>query len=190
MPMHLPAVRKGLIPQAVAYDPYVGGMDDYGGVRWAYKKSKRSQCKGYDDAVKEYESHKQKLLKAGCNVFAIFPKKKCKPHRNNMKAAEKKGKAAWKECQAYSKGEKKGHVQVDTGAGFTNVASTGPMAGDMMGGMIDPLTGLPVDPMAASYVEEESSGMGMWLAVGALVVATGGVVLYKRSKKKKGGKKK
>ena len=107
-----------------------------------------------------------------------------------MKAAEVEGKAAWKECKAYAKGEKKGHVQVDTGAGFTDVASTGPVTGGMMGGgMIDPVTGLPMDPMAASYVEEESSGMGMWLAVGALVVATGGIVLYKRSKKK-GGKKK
>ncbi len=194
MPMHLPAVRKGLIPHREVPAPY-GGMygalalrsnpGHYGGVRWAYVKYKRTQCKGYDDAVNEYEKHKRALLKADCNLFAIFPAKRCKPYRNKMKSAEQKGKAAWDECQAYSKGEEKGHVQIDTSGGYTITESAG---------LIDPMTGLPYDPAAVDYSSgeesEESSNAGLYLAVGALLLATGGVIIYKRKKKGRKGRKK
>lgn len=193
MPMHLPAVRKGLIPQREVPAPYGGvygalalrpNPGHYDGVRWAHQDKKRTQCKGYDDAVNEYEKHKRALLKADCNVLAIFPAKRCKPYRNKMKSAEQKGKAAWDKCQAYSKGEEKGHVQIDTSGGYTITESAA---------AIDPLTGLPYDPAAVDYSSgeesEESSNAGLYLAVGALLLATGGVIIYKRKKKGKGKKK-
>lgn len=205
--MHLPAVRKGLIPQTVCYEPYTGGMDQYGalalqsnpssyaGVRWLYSKKKRAQCKGYDDAVKKYNKAEEDHKKNGCTKASFFGLRrgKCKPTANRMKAAEEEGKNAWKECQAYEKGEAKGYTQLDTSGGYTNVASTGSGAVTMPG--VDPLTGLPIDPatglpVGTGYETEESSGAGLWIAVGALVVATGGIVIYKRSRKKKGGKRK
>lgn len=199
--MHLPAVRMGMMPQTVAHEPYTGGMDQYGalalqsnpssyaGVRWAYQKKKRAQCKGYDDAVKKYNKAEADHKKNGCYKasFLGLRRSKCKPTANRMKAAEEEGKNAWKTCQAYEKGEAKGYTQLDTSGGYTNVASTGMMMG--MGAGVDPMTGLPMDPTMVSYETEESSGAGLWIAVGALVLATGGVALYKRSRKK-GGKKK
>ena len=195
MPMHLPAVRKGLIPHREVPAPY-GGMygalalhpnpGHYGGVRWAYVKYKRTECKGYDDAVKEYERKYAKHLKNGCvkGTFLGLRKKRCYATAGEMKAAEKKGKAAWKTCQAYSKGEAQGDVQIDTSGGYTITEDAG---------MIDPLTGLPYDPAAVDYSageeSEESSNAGLYLAVGALLLATGGVIIYKRKKKGKGKKK-
>ena len=199
MPMHLPAVRKGLIPQHVVPAPY-GGMGQYGalalrsnpghygGARWAYVKYKRTQCKGYDDAVKEYERKYAKHLKNGCTkgTFLGLRKKRCYATADEMIAAEKKGKAAWKQCQAYEKGEAKGHVQVDASGDYTTTEDAG---------LIDPLTGLPYDPSAVDYSSgeesEESSNTGLYLAVGALLLATGGIIIFKRRKKGKGkGKKK
>ncbi len=198
MPMHLPTVRQGLIPQHITHDPYMGGMEQYGrlalrpnlahygGARWAYVKSKRAECKGYDDAVKEYERKYAKHIKNGCTkgTFLGLRKKRCYATADEMIAAEKKGKAAWKECQAYEKGETKGTVQIDTSGGYTITESAA---------AIDPLTGLPYDSQTVDYSSEEQSeepsNAGLYLAVGALLLATGGIVIYKRSKKKKGGRK-
>jgi len=203
MAMHLPTVRQGLIPQAITHDPYMGGMEQYGalalrpnpghygGVRWAgaSNKKKRAQCKGYDDAVKKYNKAEQDHKGKGCSKATFFGlrRSKCKKTANRMKAAEEEGKNAWKTCQAYSKGEKKGYVQVDTGGGFTNVASTGP--GTMgVGGDMGIMAGAPGMTVGGGVEEEESSNTGLYLAVGALLLATGGIVIYKRSQKKKGGR--
>ena len=100
MPMHLPAVRKGLIPHREVPAPY-GGMygalalhpnpGHYGGVRWAYVKYKRTECKGYDDAVKEYERKYTKHLNNGCSkgTFLGLRKKRCYATADEMQAAEK-----------------------------------------------------------------------------------------------------
>ena len=112
-----------------------------------------------------------------------------RPRQTKMKSMRRsRGKAAWKTCQAYSKGEAQGDFQIDTSGGYAITEDAG---------MIDPLTGLPYDPAAADYSSgeesEESSNAGLYLAVGALLLATGGVIIYKRKKKGKGkgkGKKK
>ena len=202
MPMHLPTVRRGLIPQHITYDPYMGGMEQYGalalrpnpghygGVRWAYVKYKRTQCKGYDDAVKEYNKAEEAHKKKGCVKATFFGarRSKCKKTAGRMKAAEEKGKNAWKECKAYEKGATKGHVQIDTtGGGFSNVETVTP---PVMGvGDMGIMGGAPGMATSGGVEEEESSNTGLYLAVGALLLATGGVVIYKRSQKKKGGRK-
>ena len=201
MPMHLPAVRKGLIPQREVPAPYGGvygalalrpNPGHYDGVRWAYVKYKRTECKGYDDAVKEYEKHKyaKHLLKMDCtNVFDIFlgqeVSKRCYATADEMQAAETEGQGRLgRPAKPIPKGEAQGDVQIDTSGGYTITEDAG---------MIDPLTGLPYDSAAVDYSSgeesEESSNAGLYLAVGALLLATGGVIIYKRKKKgKKGGK--
>jgi len=194
MAMHLPAVRRGLIPQHITHEPYDGGMGmygalalqanpgHYGGVRWAYQKKKRTQCKGYDDAVLKYMAAEEDHKKKGCTkaTFLGFRRNKCKKTAERMKKAEAEGKNAWDTCKAYTKGMEKGHVQVDTtGNGFANVQTVTPM------GVSDMVT----DGMMVDYsiqTEEESSNTGLYLAVGALLLATGGIVIYKRSQKKGG----
>lgn len=203
MPMHLPAVRRGLIPQHVTHEPYDGGMGiygalalrsnpgHYGGVRWAISSKKRTQCKGYDDAAKKYNKAEEDHRKKGCTKATFFGirRSKCKKTANRMKEAEAQGKNAWRECQAYTKGMEKGHVQIDTtGEGFTNVETVTP---PVMGvGDMGIMGGAPGMATSGGVEEEESSNTGLYLAVGALLLATGGVVIYKRSqKKKKGGRK-
>jgi len=201
MAMHLPAVRRGLIPQTVTYDPYMGGMEQYGrlalrthhrnyGGVWAYKKKKRTQCKGYDDAVKRYEDAKSDHKKKGCTTISLFGARrdKCKKTAGRMRAAEAEGKAAWKECEAYTKGVEKGHVQIDTtGEGFTSVDTVVPPVMGIGGdpSLMGPGMGMGV---SGGSTEEEPSNTGLYLAVGALLLATGGIVIYKRSKKKKSGR--
>lgn len=202
MAMHLPTVRRGLIPQHVTLDPYMGGMEQYGalalrsnpghygGVRWAYVKYKRTQCKGYDDAVKEYNKAEEDHKKKGCTkaTFLGLRRDKCKKTAGRMKAAEEKGKNAWKECKAYKKGAEKGYTQVDTTGGgfsdFTGMSAGG--AGGAGGLMMDPTGGMAVGAGAGMGMEEESSNTGLYLAVGALLLATGGIIIYKRSQKKGG----
>lgn len=197
MPMHLPSVRMGLMPQHVALDPYDGGMGDYGalalqanpgsrdfgGVRWTRSKKRMAQCKGFADAVAKYNQAERELKRAGCKKFAIFPRKKCKQYRNRMKAAESEGKSAWKVCEAQRKGEEKGYTQRDESAGF--MSSSGMMGPE--GSLIDPLTGLPMDPLAMSSeaglpAEEEPSRAGLY-AAGLLLLGTAGFIVYKRKKK-------
>lgn len=203
MAMHLPTVRRGLIPQHVTLDPYMGGMEQYGalalrsnpghygGVRWAYVKYKRTQCKGYDDAVKKYNNAEADHKKKGCSkaTFFGFRRDKCKKTANRMKAAEEEGKNAWKECQAYEKGAAKGDVQIDTsGGGFVSVESVTPPVLGMSPDIMGPGGAMMTGAGTGVGMEEESSNTGLYLAVGALLLATGGIVIYKRSQKKKGGR--
>ena len=193
--MNAPVVRMGLIPMGPdplhAYTGHpisyggAGTGRQYGGVRWAYKKSRRAECKGYDDAVHRYNKAERDLKKAGCNKFAIFPHKDCKKYRNRMNAAETDGKAAWKTCDAHKTAAEKGLVQIDTSGGFSNTSSTG-------AGAIDPFTGLPVDGgmSTVSYEEDDGgSNMGLYIGIIALLGATGGLIWYKKKKAKSKGSK-
>ena len=184
---HVQPVRKGMIAQPdlviPGMVPIPGHPVGYGGV-WLYQKKKRSQCKGYDDAVRKYEKALAQHKKKGCfkRSFVGIRRSKCKDTAGRMREAERTGKAAWKTCKAYVKGEQKGHTQIDTSGGYSVTGATG-------GGMIDPITGLPLDPGMATFQpsgEEEGGGSGaLWAGVGVLLVATGGLIVYKRRQKGK-----
>jgi LPXTG-motif cell wall-anchored protein len=170
-----------------------GGAGDYGGLNWAYVAYKRTRCKGYDDHVKKYVSKRSKIKKMkGCStsnivsaVSAPFLSPECKKLRADLKWHRSQGKAAWKTCSAYERGEKKGHTQIDTSGGFSNTSSTG-------AGAIDPFTGLPVDGgmSTVSYEEDDGgSNMGLYIGIIALLGATGGLIWYKKKKAKSKGSK-
>lgn len=189
--MHIPRIRMGLVPQALEYEHYDGGLgmysalalrpnhshagqrrrhsrqSSYGGVRWAYKKSKRQSCAGYDQAVRDWEKAKSNFKKAGCKMtsFLGLRRGKCYDLGNKMKSIESRGKAAWSTCKA-------GLPEDVVDAAESDIA-------------IDPLTGLPVGTEYDDYGDEEENGGGMLYGVAALmVVAAVGVVVVKRMKKK------
>jgi len=183
MSFHLPAVRKGLIPMGISDSPYGGGFSDYGarvaGVgwpTWVWKRSRYQKCAGYrkqvDLWVKKKKSYKERYGTVG------WFKKGSQDAANHLRAIEKRGKAEWKKCSSSRRAQKKGWTQIDTSM---------PGSG---AGLIDPMTGMPLDPMAGGEFissEEDTGGLGsgVWYALGGLLLIGGGVVAYKKFKKKK-----
>lgn len=164
--LHPAPVRMGMMPQPYYPSPYLATAH-YSGVRWAYKKSKRQSCAGYDQAVRDWEKAKSNFKGAGCKMTSFFGLRrgKCYDLGNKMKAIEQRGKAAWKTCKAGLPDEVVAEAEAEL--------------------VIDPVTGMPVGEFSYDDSGDDSGdGMGMVYGIaGIMVLASVGFVVWKRSKK-------
>ncbi len=173
-------VRMGLQPSqggyGSAYGAYGVRLAGVGWPSWNWRKDKYSQCPGYrkqvDLFIKKKAEYKEKYGTVG------WFKKGSQDAANHLRAIEKRGKAAWKKCRTRKKAAKKGWTEVPLLGG-----------GGAGGGMVDPLTGMPMDTsMVGGEIDEGGIGSGVWYALGGLLLVTGGVVAYKKYKKGRKGR--